>query len=118
MIILANADPMHALHGGFAHFIGYCMATVTGQTVDTGAHQEMRAERLCFAEKLVNVVLPVANVNQSPRVAQQRRRLAHIFEPAVALLLLDRHPSGVDPPLQRVGALELGTGPEFRRCQA
>jgi|SRR6185369_7375451 hypothetical protein len=84
MIVFANGDPMHALYGGFAHFVGDPMVTITGQAVDTGAHQEMRAGRLCFAEELVNVILPVANVNQSLWLAQQGGRLAHIFEPAIA----------------------------------
>lgn len=69
MIVFANGDPMRALHGGFAHFVGDRMATVASQTIDTGADQEMRAERLCFAEELVNVVLSIANVNQSLRIA-------------------------------------------------
>ena len=71
MIVLADGDPNQALHCGFAHLVGDRMAAVTCQTIDTGADQEMRVMRLWFAEELVNVVLPIANVNLPLRLAQR-----------------------------------------------
>tara|TARA_R110000868_G_scaffold99232_3_gene273214 strand:- start:1448 stop:1687 length:240 start_codon:yes stop_codon:yes gene_type:complete len=63
MIVLVDVDPVHALHGNLAHFVGNGVVTVTGQTIDTGADQKMCAECLRFAKEFVNVVLPVAGLS-------------------------------------------------------
>src|SRR5207249_10734956 len=45
-------------------------------------------------------------------------RLPKVIEPAYAFLLFDRHPGGVDLPLQRLGLSKLLPGPEFYGRQA
>ena len=45
-------------------------------------------------------------------------RLAHVFQPADALLVLDRHPRRIDLLLERGAALELLPRPEFDGRQA
>jgi hypothetical protein len=47
------------------HFFGDRMLAVTRQTVNARAHQEVRAQVARFAEQLVNIAFPVANMYAS-----------------------------------------------------
>jgi hypothetical protein len=99
------------------HLVGDRVPAVAGQAIDAGAHEEVGARRPRRAEELVDVVLAVADVDQPGRVAEERGGLAHVLQPADALLGLDRHPGRVGPALERVRALELGPRPELDRRQ-
>src|SRR5205085_4760089 len=70
------------------HLIGNRMVSILRQPVDTASDQKMSAQLLCYAEELVNVALPIADMDAPRRFAEQRRRLTHVFQPADALLLL------------------------------
>ena len=70
------------------------------------------------AEQLVDVGLPVADVDAPGRVAQLLRGPGQVVQPADALLLLDRDAGGVDAPLEGVGPLELLAGQELDGRQA
>ena len=43
--------------------------------------------------------------------------MAHVLEPALALLLLDRHARGIYFAFQGIGPPEFGASPEIRGCQ-
>lgn len=78
----------------------------------------MRAEIVSRAERLVDIALAIADMHKSPWIAEQRLRLAHIFQPADALLLLDGNPCRIDLLLERGGSLELRPRPELERRKA
>jgi hypothetical protein len=65
------------------------------------------------AEQFVDIALAISDVDDSPWVSEQRRRLPQVFQPAIALLLLDRYTSGIDAALERIRAMELVPGPEL-----
>ena len=89
------------------------MAAISSQAIDAGSDQKMSAELHCCTEQLVNVALAIADMDTARRFAEQRRRLAQVFQPADALLVLDRNPRWVDFLLKGGGALELLAGPEL-----
>ena len=89
-----------------SHFVGDGVVSVPGQPIDAGSDQEVRPELLGQTEQFVDIALAVANVNAAFRGVEQRDRLAHVFQPAEAFLLFDRHARGVDLPLQSGRALE------------
>src|SRR5215469_6073973 len=78
----------------------------------------MCSKRFCSAEKLINIALPVADVDTAFRVIQKSGGLGQVFEPADTLLLLNRYPRVVDFPLECVTTLKFTAGPELQGCQA
>jgi hypothetical protein len=52
-------------------------------------------------------------MDASRRLAQQRCRLAHVFQPADALLVLDRNPRRIELLLERSRTLEFLPRPEL-----
>ena len=52
---IAHLDAMQPLNVQFLHFRGNRVFPISGQTIHTGAHQEMRTQRFGRTEKLVNV---------------------------------------------------------------
>jgi hypothetical protein len=78
----------------------------------------MGADLLRRAEELVDIALTVSNVNAARRIAQSCTGLLEVFQPADALLLLDRNPRQVDSLLERRCSLEFFAGPEFDRGQS
>ena len=87
------------------------------EPVDAGSDQEIRPRLTGKAEEFIDVALAVADMDASLRRANELRRKAKIVQPAHAFLLLDRHPRRIDLARQRLRALELFPGPEFRRGQ-
>ncbi|MCF6119329.1 hypothetical protein L2449_21020 [Mesorhizobium muleiense] len=65
------------------------------------------------AEKLVDVALAITDVDASRGIAEQRDRLAHVLQPAEALLLFDGHPRRTDLLFERGGPLELRPRPKL-----
>ena len=106
---------MQSLDGYLGHFTGDGVIAAAGQAIDAGAHDGVGAGFASGAEELVDIVLAVADVDESLRSAEQRRAVAHVGEPAHALRALDRYAGRVDPALQGGRALELRSGPESRR---
>ncbi|MER9094744.1 hypothetical protein NKI34_27405 [Mesorhizobium sp. M0700] len=90
------------------------LLAVTRRAIDASPHQEMDAEFMGRAEKLVDVALAIADVDASRGIAEQRDRLAHILQPAEALLL-DGHPHRIDLLFERGGSLELRPRPNLWR---
>ncbi len=70
------------------------------------------------AEQLIDITFPIPDMNTVTGVADKRRGLAQVLQPADALLLCDRHPGRVDLPLQGSAAFKLFTGPKFDGCQS
>ena len=116
-IIPGDLHAVEALDRNLLHFVRDRVPPIAGQAIDAGAHEEVGAHRLRRAEELVDVVLAVTDMDQSRRVVEERGGLAHILQPADALLALDRHAGRVDLALERVRALELGPCPELDRRQ-
>src|SRR6516225_2970104 len=78
----------------------------------------MCSKRFCGAEKLVNIALPVADVDTAFWVIQKNGGWGQVFEPADTLLLLDRYTRGIDFPLECVTTLKFVAGPELQGRQA
>ncbi len=105
--VITNFNAMHALDAGLLHFIGYRVAAVARQAIDTGPDKEMGAEFLGGAEQLIDVALAIADMDTPRGFAEQGVGLAHVVEPTDALLVLDRHACRIYPALERGSALEL-----------
>src|SRR6266403_1155537 len=97
----------------FSHLIGDRVLTVTGTTVDAGAKHEMRTCIAGLAKQLIDVTAAVADVYASCRIAKQRGRLPQIVHPAHTFLVLDRHASRIDVPLEFGTAFELLACPKL-----
>jgi len=69
-IFRAIADTTQSFDGDVGHFVGDGVVAVASQAIDTGPHQEMRADLLGRAEKFVDVALAVADMDAAPRVIQ------------------------------------------------
>jgi len=96
-----------------SHLIGYRVFTVTGTAVDAGAKYKMGVRIARLAKQLVDVAAAIADVDTPCRVAKQRSRLPQIVHPAHAFLVLDRHASRIDVPLQCGTAFELLSCPKL-----
>ena len=88
---------------------------VAGEPVGTAPDQEVGVQLLGQTKQLPDVAFAIANVNAARRIAQKFGGLAQVFQPAYALLALDRHARRVDLPLESVRPLELLPGPELGR---
>jgi len=91
---------MQPLHLDLLHCLRDCVPSVSCEPVNAGTHEEMCAKIVGGIKQLVDVAFPVADVNATGGLAEQHGGLAHVFQPAPALLLLDRHARGVDVPLE------------------
>src|SRR5947208_4128073 len=80
----ADLDPLH--------FVGDRMMSVARQAIDAGPDQEMGANFLRRAEELIDIALTISNVDAARWIAQGCGGLPEVFQPADALLLLDRNP--------------------------
>jgi len=112
-LTVANFDMVTPGHLRIVHLIGDRMVSMPRQPVDAASDQKMRAQLLGRAEELVNIALAIANMDKPRRLAEQRYRLAHVFQPADALLVLDRHSRRIDLLLEGGSPLELLPRPEF-----
>ncbi len=92
--------------------------SIPRKAIHASAHQEMRANCFCSAEELVNIALPVADVNAAFRIVQKGRGLLQILQPADAFLLFNRHARGIDFLLESVAACEFALRPELHGRQA
>ena len=117
-LFITDLEAMRSLDPDFFHFHGNRMFPVSRQAIHTGAHQEMGAQRLSGAEKLVNITLPVADMNAALRVIQKGGGLAHVLQPAGALLFINRHAGRIDFLFKRVATLEFAASPELHGRQA
>src|SRR6266481_2009219 len=88
------------------------------KAIHASAHQKMRANRFCSAEELVNIALPVADVDAAFWIVQKGRGLLHILQPADAFLLFNRHSRGIDFLLESVATNEFASRPELYGRQA
>lgn len=77
-------------------FVGDRMLAVSRQPIDAASDKEMSAEFMGGAEELVDVALAIADMDASGGVAKQRHGLAHVLQPAEALLLFDGNPRRID----------------------
>ena len=68
---ITDLEAMQSLDVHFFHFRRNRMFPVSGQPIHAGAHQEMGAQRLGGAEKLVNLALSVTDMNAALRVVQK-----------------------------------------------
>jgi len=115
--LVAALDAVQALHRHLAHRFGNRMFSRSGQPIGAGADEKMRARLLDRKEQFVKVALPVPDMHTAAGIAEQRRRLAHILQPACALLLRDRDLGTVGPELAVRGAMERLAAPELDRRQ-
>src|SRR5689334_6299078 len=105
-VLRSQLDAVLPRNRNTGHYAGDRAAPITGQPIDTGAHQKMRACLARDAEELIDVILSVANIDAAPRVTEQRAGLLQARQPADTLLLLDRHPRRVDMALQLACVME------------
>src|SRR5580765_1620734 len=84
---IPELDAMQPLDPDLRHLVGDRVATVPGQPVDAGSHQEGRAQIMGRAEEFVHVALAVADMHASLRLIEQYRGLPQILQSAKALLL-------------------------------
>src|SRR5690606_2496839 len=117
-LAVADLDLMQPADLCLVHLGGDGMLAVASQPVDAAPDEEMRAEFMGGAEKLIDVALAIADMDTSRGIAEQRVRLAHVLQPAEALLLFDGHPRRIDFLLERSGSLELRPRPELDRRKA
>jgi hypothetical protein len=94
------------------------MLAISSHPINAAPDREMRAEFMGGAEQLVNVALAVADMDAPGRIIEQRSCLAHVLQPANALLLFDGYPRRIDLLLERSGSLELRPRPELYRREA
>ena len=116
--VIAQLYAMQPLNRDLGHLVGDRVASIAREPIDAGAHEKVRPSLPNCAEKLVNVVLTIANMDKSLRGAEQLDGLAHILQPAKAFLFLDRNPRRVDLALECVGALEFRPRSELRGAKA
>ena len=91
------------------------MGAIAGKPVDAAPDEEVSVQFPGQAEQLPDIALTAGDMNTARRVAQQFGGLAQVFQPAHALLALDRHARWIDPPPEGVRTLELLPGPELGR---
>lgn len=97
---------MQSFDRDLIHFISDRVIPVSGQAVNTGPDEEMRSDVLRRAKQLIDVALPIADVDTPRRIIEQLGGLPEVFQPPEALLLFDRHPRRVDLLLESSSALE------------
>src|SRR5271163_2586784 len=112
-LLIPDFDSVEPLDFYLFHLIGDGVVAFSCKPVDTGPHQKMSPGIVGYAEQFVDVALAISDVDDSLWVGEQRRRLPQVFQPAIALLLLDRYTSGIDAALERIRAMELVPGPEL-----
>src|SRR5262249_21246030 len=110
-IVVSDLDVVKTSSLNLIHLIRNRVITATGQTIDTGSHQEARPKLMGFAKRLEDVPYAIADMNAPPRLSEQFGRLLHVLQPPDAFLLLDRYPSRIDLLLERGGSLEFLPGP-------
>ena len=77
------------------------MIAIAGQAIDAGSYEEMSADLPSRAKQLVNIALPVADVNASVGLTEEFGRLLEVFQPPDAFLLFDGNASRIHLPLER-----------------
>lgn len=117
---VVDFDPVRAFHAYLGHFCLHSGRAISGNrpAIGAGAEQEMSTGVARGTKQLVDIALAIRDVDAPRWLTQQRARVLKIEQPAQALLLRDRHPRGIDLPLQRVGSLELLARPKFRCRQS
>jgi len=65
------------------------------------------------AEEFEDVAFAISDMYATRGCVEDLCGLTHVFQPAIAFLLLNGHPGGVDFLFERIGALELFAGPEL-----
>lgn len=78
-MLVAYLERVQASQIRVLHFSDNRRRSLSRQAVDTGADQKMRVQFLRQAEQLIDVTLPVSDVNTPPRVAQQLCGLAQVL---------------------------------------
>ncbi|WP_018907516.1 hypothetical protein ABL841_28675 [Variovorax paradoxus] len=113
---IPELDAMQSLHSDISHFISDRVIAIAGKTINASSDEESHAQFRRGAEQLVDVPFPVTDAHTALGLSKKGCRLPKIFQPSEALLLLDWYTSGIDLPLQRIGALELLAIPELDRA--
>jgi hypothetical protein len=111
--LVAHFDAVQSLDFDLAHLVGNGVVAVTCKSVDACSQEEVSTGILSDREQLINVALTVTNMDETLRGGKQRRRLLHVFKPAITLFLLDGNAGWVDPTLQGIGSMKFVAGPEL-----
>src|SRR6478672_10531434 len=106
-VLSCHLDPVHASRRHPRQLGGHRALAIDRQPIKAGANQEWGAELARLAEQLADGTLAITNVHQPVGRPEKSGGLAHVLEPAHALLVLDRHARGIDVALELAGALEL-----------
>src|SRR3546814_4665623 len=64
-VAVSDFDTTQSFDGDLGHFVGDSVVAVASQAINTGPHQEMRADLLGRAEKLVDVDRKSTRLNSS-----------------------------------------------------
>jgi hypothetical protein len=72
----SHLDAVSAFDFRLRHVGGNCVIAIAGQAIDAGSYEEMSADLPSRAKQLVNVALPVADVNASLGLAEEFGRLS------------------------------------------
>ena len=116
--LVPHFNAMQPSNSHLSHLVSDGVISVSSETVDAGPQEEMSAGIVSRTEQFVDVALAIADMHDALRLCEKCSGLLHVLQPAIALLLLDRHARWVDRALQRVRAVELVPGPELDRGQS
>jgi len=111
--LVAHFDAVQSADFYLAHLVGHGVVALAREPVHTGPQQKMGAGILGDREQFIDVALTITDMDKTLRRGKQRRRLLHVFKPAIALLLFDGNAGRVDLALQGIGSVELFPGPEL-----
>src|SRR5260370_3658700 len=116
--LVPHINAMQPSNSHLSHLVGDGVISVSGKMVDAGPQEKMGAGIVGRTEQFVDVALAIADMHDALRLCEKCVGLLHVLQPAIALLLLDRHARWVDRALQRVRAVELVPGPELDSGQS
>ena len=116
--LVPHFNAMQPSNSHLSHLVSDGVISVSSETVDAGPQEEMSAGIVSRTEQFVDVALAIADMHDALRLCEKCSGLLHVLQPAIALLLLDRHARWVDRALQRVRAVELVPGPELDSGQS
>src|SRR5580698_105244 len=104
-LTITHLDSVQPLAARLRHLCGDSMGAVASEAIDARAQQEVSSDVFGPTEELVDITLPITNMDTEFGAFEQRRRPLQVIEPTDTLLLFDWHACRVDPFLQRVRPL-------------
>ena len=78
-VVVPDLDAMQPFDGNLVHLVGDRVISISRQAVDAGPDHEVRSGFPSRTEQLVDVALAIGDVNTSPRLAEQLRRLLDVL---------------------------------------